>query len=340
MNPYEHQSGMGYGYPQPGERQRHDRPYDRYDEGNRRYGQQWSGGEQDWRRADNPYHAYDAQRRGIGSAFGPQSSGSFQQERPDRPGYDPREYDRSLYQDRGIDGASRSGGSYAYPSQQRYDEYDSWRERDRSSEQMPMPRQRGYDSYGSMRSQGSGYSGYPGERSSFGQRDDNSGYGYGNRSGSGSGYGYGSGYSGYSGSSQGRGSYWDSEEGYGSSGRRRGKAPKNYKRTDDRLMELVSDRLMDSGCDCSEIEVNVKDGIVTLTGEVEDRREKHRFERLAADIGGVEDVENRLSVNRSKGDTQWESKSGTGRSGSSGTYQQGAGKGASASSTTKSSLAH
>ena len=81
------------------------------------------------------------------------------------------------------------------------------------------------------------------------------------------------------------------------SGVHKGKGPKSYKRTDDRILEDINDRMCDNPyLDASEIEVTVKDGDVILTGRVEDREAK----RLAADIGeevkGVQNVENRLHV--------------------------------------------
>lgn len=75
----------------------------------------------------------------------------------------------------------------------------------------------------------------------------------------------------------------------------RGRGPKNYARSDERIREDVNDRLTeDVWIDASEIEVAVQDGEVTLTGTVEDRRAKRRAEDLADDVTGVKHVQNNL----------------------------------------------
>ncbi|MBX3387824.1 MAG: BON domain-containing protein [Phycisphaeraceae bacterium] len=76
----------------------------------------------------------------------------------------------------------------------------------------------------------------------------------------------------------------------------RGKAPKNYRKSDDRVRDDVSERLVDDGYDCSEVDVNCKDGIVTLSGECCDRDTKHGMERSASDVHGVKDVDNQLRM--------------------------------------------
>jgi len=78
-------------------------------------------------------------------------------------------------------------------------------------------------------------------------------------------------------------------------GEHRGKGPKGYKRSDDRIREDVCDRLSDDDeLDASEITVTVKGGEVTLEGTVEDRRAKQRAEDLAEFVSGVRDVDNKL----------------------------------------------
>lgn len=77
----------------------------------------------------------------------------------------------------------------------------------------------------------------------------------------------------------------------------RGKGPKNWRRPDERIREVVNELLTDhDGVDATEIEVTVQDGEVTLEGSVGSRWEK----RLAADIAGscrgVHDVHNRLRI--------------------------------------------
>ncbi|MBX7174549.1 MAG: BON domain-containing protein [Pyrinomonadaceae bacterium] len=83
-------------------------------------------------------------------------------------------------------------------------------------------------------------------------------------------------------------------------GQHRGRGPRNYKRSDDRIKEDVNDRLTDySYLDASDIEVEVSNGEVTLTGTVDSRYSKRIAEDLAEDVSGVTNVENRLRVSQS-----------------------------------------
>jgi len=82
-------------------------------------------------------------------------------------------------------------------------------------------------------------------------------------------------------------------------GLHRGKGPKGYGRSDERIREDINDRLSDhSYIDASEIEVTVKSGEVTLSGTVEDRISKRRAEDLAEEVSGVKNVENRLRIQK------------------------------------------
>lgn len=77
----------------------------------------------------------------------------------------------------------------------------------------------------------------------------------------------------------------------------RGRGPKGYTRSDERIKEDVNDRLTDDPhIDASDIEVDVKNGEVTLTGTVENRFAKRHAEDLAERISGVRDVENRIKI--------------------------------------------
>jgi osmotically-inducible protein OsmY len=77
----------------------------------------------------------------------------------------------------------------------------------------------------------------------------------------------------------------------------RGKGPKNYNRSDDRIKEDINDRLSDDPfIDATEIDVAVTNGEVTLTGSVDHRSTKRRAEDLAESISGVKQVENRIRV--------------------------------------------
>lgn len=77
----------------------------------------------------------------------------------------------------------------------------------------------------------------------------------------------------------------------------RGKGPKGYTRSDDRIREDVQDRLADDPyVDASDIEVKVEHGVVVLTGDIADREQKRRAEDIIEAVSGVRDVENRLHV--------------------------------------------
>lgn len=79
----------------------------------------------------------------------------------------------------------------------------------------------------------------------------------------------------------------------------RGRGPKNYTRSDQRITEDLCERLTDDDdIDAGGIDVQVSQGTVTLTGTVAERWMKHRAEDLAERCGGVRDVENRIRVSR------------------------------------------
>jgi osmotically-inducible protein OsmY len=80
-------------------------------------------------------------------------------------------------------------------------------------------------------------------------------------------------------------------------GEHRGKGPKGYARTDERIKEDVNERLTDeSMVDASEIEVDVRNGEVFLKGTVNSRQEKRRAEDIVESISGVKNVENHIKV--------------------------------------------
>lgn len=77
----------------------------------------------------------------------------------------------------------------------------------------------------------------------------------------------------------------------------RGRGPKGYERSDERLEEIICERLLeDPNIDASEISVDVRNREVTLEGSVEDRRVKYEVEELIERCGGVKDVKNQLRV--------------------------------------------
>ncbi len=73
--------------------------------------------------------------------------------------------------------------------------------------------------------------------------------------------------------------------------------PKSYKRSDERIKDDIHEELIRHGrIDASDVEVQVKDGEVILTGQVASRHDKRIAEELAERVLGVHDVQNQLRV--------------------------------------------
>lgn len=82
----------------------------------------------------------------------------------------------------------------------------------------------------------------------------------------------------------------------------RGRGPRGYTRSDERIREDVNDRLTDDPyVDASDIDVIVSGGEVTLSGTVDDRRSKHRAEDIAESVSGIRHVQNNLRVRPTMG---------------------------------------
>lgn len=174
----------------------------------------------------------------------------------------------------------------------------------------------GYDPYGSGRSDHGRGRGEGSGRGDFSQaiRSGMAGQGMGNFGGSyGSGRDYGGqGYDqrGYRGGSEDRGfldragdevASWfgdeDAQRRREMDSGHRGRGPRNYSRSDERIREDVSDRLSDDRhIDASDIEVSVSGGEVTLDGTVDSRAAKRHAEDLADSCPGVKHVQNNLRV--------------------------------------------
>lgn len=87
-----------------------------------------------------------------------------------------------------------------------------------------------------------------------------------------------------------------------------GRGPRNYTRSNERILEEVNERLTDDPwLDASDITVRCADGRVQLEGEVRDRWMKHRAEDIVDACMGVRDIDNRLRIRSS-------AQSGTGAS--------------------------
>lgn len=99
---------------------------------------------------------------------------------------------------------------------------------------------------------------------------------------------------------------WNEERGVSrgeerAGGKFRGVGPQGFTRSDERIKELVCERLSDDGdLDASKIIVEVKNGEVTLRGSVDERAMKYHAEELIDDISGVKDVENLIRVKRER----------------------------------------
>lgn len=93
--------------------------------------------------------------------------------------------------------------------------------------------------------------------------------------------------------------------------RHEGRGPKGYRRSDERIREDVSDRLTDDPfIDASEIEIEVSNNEVTLTGTVDSRNARRRAEDLAERVSGVTHVQNNLRVAAASETTREERESG------------------------------
>jgi osmotically-inducible protein OsmY len=109
---------------------------------------------------------------------------------------------------------------------------------------------------------------------------------------------------------------------YGNRGQSfRGRGPKNYTRSDDRIREDLNEQLMDADdVDASDVSIEVKDGVVTLSGNVEQRWIKHRIEDIADDCNGVKDVRNEIRV-QSRSDWPYDKQQASGGTGSTASSQ-------------------
>jgi osmotically-inducible protein OsmY len=84
---------------------------------------------------------------------------------------------------------------------------------------------------------------------------------------------------------------WDRMRGH------RGKGPKNYQRSEERIREDVCDHLSDDYIvDASDIDIKVSGSEVILAGIVNSREEKRRAEDIAESVSGVTNVQNQLRV--------------------------------------------
>jgi len=168
----------------------------------------------------------------------------------------------------------------------------------------------GQSRYGQGGSESRGYGGP--QRGQYGQGNYRSEHGYGGSRGYSEPYGEGQQYSsggdyagsgGYGQERGGSGEY--GSQGYGSQGygprgmgQHRGKGPKGYQRSDERIKELVCERLSDDPqIDPSEVTITVQGGKITLEGTVDSRQTKNAIEEIAEQFGN-QDVQNNLRIQR------------------------------------------
>jgi hypothetical protein len=80
-----------------------------------------------------------------------------------------------------------------------------------------------------------------------------------------------------------------------------GKGPRSFQRSDERTRELVCERLSaDPDVDAHEIEVEVNNQEVILSGSVPDHETKRRAADIADHIPGIANVENRIRVRQAE----------------------------------------
>jgi hypothetical protein len=76
-----------------------------------------------------------------------------------------------------------------------------------------------------------------------------------------------------------------------------GLGPRNYLRSDERIKEDICDELSaDPECNAEDVEIEVKEGVVNLSGTMPSRKMKHRAEDIADAARGVKDIDNRIRV--------------------------------------------
>jgi osmotically-inducible protein OsmY len=77
----------------------------------------------------------------------------------------------------------------------------------------------------------------------------------------------------------------------------RGRGPRDYRRSDERIREDINDRLTDHDyLDAYDVLVTVNEGEVILSGTVSSRRAKRLTEDIAESVSGVKNVQNQLRV--------------------------------------------
>jgi hypothetical protein len=80
----------------------------------------------------------------------------------------------------------------------------------------------------------------------------------------------------------------------------RGLGPKDYTPRDERLYEIICERLTEHrAVDARQVSIAVDQGVVTASGSVPTRAMKHLLEDAIADVYGVGHIKNEVKIDRS-----------------------------------------
>jgi osmotically-inducible protein OsmY len=227
--------------------------------------------------ADRSDRGYDPERYGAQGGYG--GGRGFESERGYDPrGYDPRGYGQGGYEPRYLQDHSDRGGN---------DRRMGARMDPRTDPR--MGRMAGYDQHmgyqGGSTSPGSQHMGYQGGPQGPSSRNE----------------------AGWSPSQSG-----NEPHVHRGHGPHRGKGPQGYQRSDDRIRELVCEALADDDqIDASQIQVTVKDGEVTLSGTVDNRRVRREAEDCVSSVSGVRDVQVQLRVHDEQSQRTGQTMTGT-----------------------------
>jgi CBS domain-containing protein len=84
---------------------------------------------------------------------------------------------------------------------------------------------------------------------------------------------------------------------FGSGRSHRGRGPRGYRRSDDRILEDINERLLeDPEVDATNIEIDVQNGEVTLSGTVGSRYDRRRAEDIVESVSGIRHIQNNLRI--------------------------------------------
>jgi len=105
-----------------------------------------------------------------------------------------------------------------------------------------------------------------------------------------------------------------------------GAGPQTYQRSDERIRDDIHERLTRHGyLDARNIQAQVSNGEVTLTGTVDTRQAKRMAADTAESVSGVKDVHNNLQIQQPTGQQMGQQTGQTGQMGQMGQTSQPAG---------------